>query len=405
VPWLADHVLLNQIVFPAAAYIAMVGESLRQLHNSKLEAFVLKDFSISSALLLRSGNQSKIRTRMRTSKQDVETTQWYEFQIASFDGNRWIENSTGRTSALNTSGANKSIEPVPRSALQRHVAQAYWYDVLESKGLKYGPVFQGLEGISVSPVRHEAVATTLAEESAHYMMHPITIERCLQMLTVAECKGQGRKLTGLSVVTDIEYLTVSRGKKNKLNIGARSKSKQSGGFVGDLSAVSEDGHPVLEVRNCEASPIPISRHSSEDKIFSFVKWDTDASYCNLNKAFQTSNSGSYSSALVKVLGLLAHKNPKLRILEVGNTPGVITRSIFNVLQSVYGERLYSSYTYAATTFDETFRAKKIFKEASDINVVLLDIQHQIQTTMLPAAAYDVIITANVCMPSPCIRNC
>jgi len=374
----------------------MAGESMRQLSNGNLESYAVRDFSITSALLLRPDEKFKLRTRLRPVKVAGEPSQWYEIHITSYDGSHWVERCVSKVSPRSAPSSNDPDVPHPKDTLQRHVARAYWYDVLESRGLKYGPAFQGLDKISTALTEHKAVATISSlEDTTKYILHPVTIDQCLQILMVAAYKGQGRLLTELSIVTAIENLVVFSGGRAKLKIGGMAAKSRSGGLTGDVSVVSEDGYPILLIERCETSLVPNDRPKSEDKLFSFVKWDTDATYCNLNQALAPSNSQPDPSTLLDVLKLLAHKNPKLRILELGNGADETTRLVLNALKSQYGERLYLTYTYAATSFDAVFWAKATFKGTRNINVVFFDAEQQLQSQILQAGAYDLIITTDV----------
>lgn len=400
VSWLAEHALLDQIVFPAAAYIAMAGESMRQLSNGHLESYTVNDFSITSALILERDQKSKLRTTLRPMNVARETGRWYALQIMSYDGSHWTEQCVGKISPHGAPSSNDSDVPPPGVNLQRHVPQAYWYDVLENGGLKYGPAFQGLDEISTALTDDKAVATISPfGDPTKYILHPVTIEQCLQILMVAACRGQGQSLTGLSVVTAIEHFVVFSGGQLKFKIGGTAAKSRSGGVVADVSVVSGDGRPILSIKGCETSLVPSHRSKQEDKLLSFVKWDTDATFCNLHQAFAPSHSKPDSSMIADVLKLLAHKNPKLRILELGNGAEETTRLILNTLRSRYGERLYLTYTYATTTLDAAFKVKAAFKGTSNINVVFYDVEQQLQSSNLQAGAYDLIITTDVRLPN------
>lgn len=396
VPWLADHVILDQIVFPAAGYIVMAGESIRQLLNGGLTSYTVRDFSITSALLLTPDEILKLRTNLRPVKVTGETGQWYEVLITSYNGSHWIEQCVSKVSPYNTSSPIKPVVSQPKDTLKRQVARAYWYDVLESSGLKYGPAFQGLDEIFTTPTEHKAVAIiSPIKDITKYILHPVTIDQCLQTVMVAACKGQGRSLTELSVVTAIEHLVVHSDHREKLEARAMAAKVRSGGWTGDVSVVAEDGHPILLMKRCKTSTVPKDRPKREERLLSFVKWDTDATYCNLNEVLAPSHTSMDSSIILVVLKLLAHKNPRLRILELGNGADETTRSILNALKSQYDERLALTYTYAVTSLDAAFRAKAAFKGSRNVNVVFFDVEQLLKSHMLEDGAYDLVITTDV----------
>lgn len=369
---------------------------MRQLSNGNLESYSMKNLSITSALLLNLDGKVRIRTRLRPVEVAGEMNQWFEMRITSYDGSHWVEQCVSKVSPRSGLNSNDPDAPNPQNPLQRHVARDYWYDVLESCGVKYGPAFRGLDGISTAVLEHKSVASISSfEDTTSYILHPVTMDQCLQIVVIAACKGQGRSLTRLSVVTAIEHLVVFNGGRSKLRIGGMATKNSSGSLTGNVSVVSEDGHPILLVKGCKTSLVPNERQKCEDKLFSFIEWDTDATYCNLNQAIVPSHSKPDPSRFLDVIKLLAHKNPKLRILELGSGADETTRLIINALKSQDGELLYLTYTYAATSFDAAFKAKRTFRGTSNLNVLFFDIDQQSRSQTLQAGSYDLIITTDV----------
>lgn len=371
----------------------MAGESLRQSSNQNLASYAVKDFRITSALLLRLDEKLNLRTRLRPMNVAGDTSQWFEIQISSYDGSHWIEQCVGKVSPRSTTSSNNSSLLRRHDGLQKHVSRTYWYNMLESSGLRYGPAFRGLDDISAAPTEHRAVATISSlNDPTNYIIHPVTIDQFMQIVLVAVCRGQGQSLTELSTVTAIEHLVVFDGGQGTLKIEGKAAKGRSGGVTGDVLVVSEDGHPKLSIKCCEMSPVTSARPTQEDKLLSFVKWDTDATYCNLNQAVASSKSQQDPSMTLDILKLLAHKNPKLRILGIGNGADETTHLILNALKSEFGERLYTTYTYAATDLDAAFRTKAGFKGTRNINVVFFDLEQQLHSHILGAGAYDLRIS-------------
>ena len=400
IPWLAEHVLLNQIVLPAAAYITVAGEAVRQLSDENLESYTVKDFSITSPLILKQDPKPKFQTTLRPAKVISGSAQWYAFRITSFDGRFWTEHCTGQIAPHGILSSNDLDVPAPGADLPRQVSQDYWYDVLENLGLKYGPAFQGLDEISTALADHKAVATISGfGDRAKYIFHPVTLEQCLQILMVAASKGQGKSQSGLSVVTTIEHLMVSSRGQVKLQIKGIAAKSSSGSVEGDVSVMTDNDIPVLSIKGCKTSPVPAPRPEQEERVLSFVKWDTDATFHDLNQYFALSHSKPDPPTILDVIKLFAHKNPKLKILELGNGADEMTRLILNSLRSGFGERLYLNYTYAATSLDAAFKLKAAFRGASDVSVEYYNGEQHLRSSNLQAGAYDLIITTNVSSPS------
>ena len=298
-------------------------------------------------------------------------------------------------------------------------------------------------------------------------------------------------------------------------MGAKSKMRDG---VAAKSSVSESDNAVLSKHRHESSMGPKGSHKSENKLLSFVEWDTDPVYYNLNRSLTPFHSqldssillerfvllqlldmkGSFSGpgqvhlqkihdavaskkqgsfglisdtspfkelndnarkqllqsvktqisgttlepqyllleqlltsntpflkssaereklldqchpivrnngVLAGILRRLARKNPKLRILELGNGADGTTRLILDTLKSEYGECMYSTYTYAATSLDATNRAKETFKAACNINVVHFDVEKEVQDQILQAGVYDLVITTDLISPAKNLGVC
>ena len=393
VHWLNDHVILDQVFFPAAGYIAMACESIRQLSESHLESHIIRDFSISSALFLKPGDKIGLRTQLHAAEMVEEAGEWYEIWIEYFDESDWIELCVGKVSPCHTPISKDSDLPMPNDSLRKQVSQTYWYDMLESNGLRYGPAFQRLGELSTSPAGYKAFGTLCSPgDTIKHIFHPVQVDQCLQIILLAGCRGQGRLLPGLPILTAIERIVVCVAEQTRLKVGATAVNNGSDRVKGTVSVVSCDGHPVLSAKGCEISFLHNDRMKRENKLFSFFKWDTDATYCNLNRDVRLCDSSLYSSIMIRALKLLAHKNPRLKILELGSGNDEITREVLKVLAGNFGERLYLTYTYAATSLDAAFKVKAAFKGNRSINVTFF-VPEQLQS--FEAGAFDVLITTDV----------
>lgn len=191
VPWLADHVVANHIVFPAAGYVAMAGEAIRQLfRSSSSTAFSVRALSIASTMLLQTGRPTEIMTRLQPHRlTDSQDSTWFDFCIMSHDGNRWTRHCSGQVhvgnvSTPSTRGMSSSI---PEG--KREVDSTKWYQAAKSVGLEYGPAFQGMQHISYDLTRSCTVATLRpTQQSFDFFLHPTTVDQLLQ------CSLYGRNI-------------------------------------------------------------------------------------------------------------------------------------------------------------------------------------------------------------------
>ncbi|KAF5641441.1 polyketide synthase [Fusarium tjaetaba] len=210
IPWLMDHKLNQDVVFPFAGYIAIAGEAIRQVTQSPLGgSYRLRHVVAHQALLL--SDSVEISTSLRIHQlNDLEDSTWYEFTISSYDSSCWTKHCTGQVSILEKARVTDWTPEV----LPRRVDCARIYSQLAYVGFVYGPEFRGLLDVTVSPSEHlvyGCVSNKTKQNQSAFTLHPATIDTGLQLLLVSEARGLARNIAELVVPTAIEEVEISTG--------------------------------------------------------------------------------------------------------------------------------------------------------------------------------------------------
>ena len=276
VPWIQDHMIINDVVFPAAGYITMAGEAVRQL--TERNDFTLRNVLIRTALVF----QDSKTTEMMTSLRSVQLTttlssDWYEVVISSYNGTSWIKHFTCQARA----GQDQAIRAEHIEEFSREVPASAWYSAMRRIGLNYGPAFQGLSNISASPQRGTSVANLLNQHGSadsSYELHPTVIDSCLQLFTVAMSGGIARHLQKLCVPTEIEELYVRQGIP-EMRVKVVASSSTSGTIMGDAVATAGN-EVVIQLKGGKFSPLEDQAPSDvEDPIAGAqLDWKPDISF-------------------------------------------------------------------------------------------------------------------------------
>ena len=237
VPWLRDHCVGNDIVFPGAGYIAMAGEAIFQIDD--VRDFTIREMELTKAMVLYNDKQIELLTSLRprrlTSTLDSD---WYEFQIISYDGVAWSKHCFGFV----RSGRASTDLPKKTEALERQVSSSRWYETMARVGLNYGPRFTGLENITASVLEKVAAAEVVDKQDtaeSSYMLHPSTLDLIFQCLTVATCQGIYRNLKTLFLPTILGELYVGNAAEKAIRVNAVAAGKP-GSLQGDSYGVAED---------------------------------------------------------------------------------------------------------------------------------------------------------------------
>jgi hypothetical protein len=102
-----------------------------------------------------------------------------------------------------------------------------------------------------------------------------------------------------------------------------------------------------------------------------------------------------SGTLYEPLRLLAYKNPKLNVLELGSGTRDSTNLVLKALRTQFDEPLYSSYLSASTSLDATTDLKESLRENGNVQSLIFNAEKSIEEQGLKAGTYDLIIITDV----------
>ncbi|KAL8747856.1 MAG: hypothetical protein Q9190_000304 [Brigantiaea leucoxantha] len=251
VPWIKEHEVAGDILFPGVGYVCMAGEAIRQLTGS--DSFTARRVHIKSALVLHQGQNTEIITNLRRcSLTNTLDSVWYDYTVSSLNGSTWIKHSFGQIRAGSEFPKTAPVlEPLPRKVETRS-----WYRVMKRFGLEYGPRFFGMRDISAHPIRKEALATVPndnREGESQYAIHPVSLDCIIQIFSTAAYHGLPKKFKHLAIPTYIEELYVAPAEAD-IHMQAYADDVPKGAMSGDLVATS-NGKCVVDMKGLSLSRI------------------------------------------------------------------------------------------------------------------------------------------------------
>lgn len=244
-PWVLDHCIRREVVFPAAAYLAMAGELVMQLAEGPDEkrdrricsGFVLRDVRIETALVLCRGQRVELLTKAYSEQliEHPKDPKWWEVSVWSLSSGQdgrddWVKHFACRAKAVDQNhvvNIPPQMDPLAvkmenfQDSHLRLVNTSSWYKALRRVGYNYGPQFRATDGIRAATTSSEAycsvkakfdddlVSTSLNGECS-YVMHPTMIDHMLQALIVAGHSGEPRRMDKLWLPTMIEEVFIAR---------------------------------------------------------------------------------------------------------------------------------------------------------------------------------------------------
>ncbi|OJZ90228.1 hypothetical protein ASPFODRAFT_56562 [Aspergillus luchuensis CBS 106.47] len=268
VPWLEDHRVGGDIVFPGAGYIAMVGEAIRRITG--IPEYTIHRLHMNNALLLHSGTPVEIITNIRPGRiTSVSDSAAFEFTISSFVNEYWTKHCTGFVRAGRWT---QNTDCHLMDALPRRVNSSIWYRALSALGLTYGPTFQGLEDITVDPTGGKAIATVngnFQHSESFYHIHPTIIDQCLQLMILAKCGGKSRKIERPVVPKTIKELQIAPASQ-AFCIQVSVCAEDDDVLDGRILAFS-NGQPALQMASCTFSSLDV-QEKVDDLAATQMRW-------------------------------------------------------------------------------------------------------------------------------------
>ncbi|WP_232536932.1 type I polyketide synthase [Cystobacter fuscus] len=180
-PYLADHRVWGESVFPGAGYVEMALSSGAEVLGEA--GLVLEDVSLSEMLTLEPRG-----TRLAQVVVSEEGAGRASFQISSrAPGDKsWRKHAAGRLRREEGAALARTVEPpgLSRERMTVALSSEVHYQRRQEQGLAYGPAFQSLRQLWRSAregLGRLELPAQVSSESGEYRLHPSLLDACLQV--------------------------------------------------------------------------------------------------------------------------------------------------------------------------------------------------------------------------------
>ncbi|KAI0428586.1 polyketide synthase [Xylaria sp. FL1042] len=198
IPWLADHIIDDLVIFPASGYICMAVEATRQLRRERfperaLEYLVLRNVSFVRGLIIPNAPH-RIELQLSFRKLDLLPLA-FAFSVTSLSEGEWVENCNGVIEGVLTSASQGTVLSGESSFIDEvtlpngiTMTAAELYAQLAGQGNVYKPSFAAVHSFTISENGREAVARVEIPDIASLMpkkhqephlIHPTTLDAIL----------------------------------------------------------------------------------------------------------------------------------------------------------------------------------------------------------------------------------
>lgn len=409
VPWLKDHKMGADILMPGSGYITMALEAIWQKWNATEAgedgpvksindlAYRFRNVRFDKALVLEEGEVTEVQLWLTPQP---GSKSWHEFRIASTNGDRLIDHSSGLVRVQDVVEA--SLPEAEAGELKFPTAGQLWYKAQSEIGYGFGPSFQKLIQVeSTCGQRHGRSLVNLeAPESkwtpqTYYPVHPASLDGCFQTVTPSLWSGERGSLNAVvvpSLLDDLVINKVPQTLKKGLSLAnseytGRGRLSEAKSYLANCT-VYDPETGALAVKMSGLRFVELDTGVKADPhTFDQIAWKPDITFLTQDKLSQLPAS-SPSDRIHHVIDLVAHKQPALRVLEV-NLDAADTSSLWFDVSDASSRAAYGEYALASINGRSLVDVQTQHEEKRNTSFLLLNASAQ--GLDLPKESYDLTI--------------
>ncbi|WP_372739185.1 SDR family NAD(P)-dependent oxidoreductase [Neptunomonas sp.] len=257
-PWLADHAVGDNIVFPGAGFAEILFAAIdltTSKSNTPKTVIELEEFEIKTPLLLDDNSCKKIRTTLNPETGQV-TIKSREYVT----GESWTPNASGRYLKAPTElHLSEQAPALPDS--DADFTLATHLELNKAAGLNYGPAFQTISHGWVSP--SEVLAVFVPQQHPEYTLHPGQLD-CAFQLIIHFLKDQLATHQGIAYVpTKIGRIFVRSGEYKLHTAKACLLKRSPHSITASFSLFDENGLQIAALDEARFRAVRVNKTAAQ----------------------------------------------------------------------------------------------------------------------------------------------
>ncbi|KAH6650452.1 hypothetical protein F5144DRAFT_45973 [Chaetomium tenue] len=289
VPWLRDHRVQNQAIFPGAGYIATGLEAVRELlGNEPLLLVNMQDILIGQALIIpEPGSVETLVSVTNIVRGADKITARFTFfaDEGRADSVSMAEKASANLIISLGEPDPDALPPRPEPGRDYHmldVPAERFYDAVGSLGFGYTGPFRALSGLSrkMDYATGSVVQPGPTEGFGRLLVHPAALDAAVQSIILAYCFPGDTRLRTTHLPTRIDSLRVNIPlcEDNRSAQTPFRSSVPSGGGVelsdinGDVDLYDENGSTLIQLQGLHTKPLVPPTPSTDLPLFTEWVW-------------------------------------------------------------------------------------------------------------------------------------
>ena len=289
VPWLSGHQLQDQIVFPAAGYVAMALEASKTLiEKEKVRLIEVQDFVIHQAMTF-NDDESGVETlftitNVTRAQQDLIQAGFSFYSAVGKEADAMTLMATGRLQ-ITIGEISASLLP-PRALPEPNMVEVEterFYSSLADLGYGYTGPFRALSSMKRKWGQSTGLVAKPVPDDPEkaLMVHPGLLDAAIQAIILAYSYPNDGRLWSLLLPTSIQTIRVNPSlstlhpeRELLLPFDCSLRDVDSAALFGDVDVYTEDGqYAIIQVEGMQAVPFSGATLDNDTLLFSKMVYE------------------------------------------------------------------------------------------------------------------------------------
>ncbi|RYP20500.1 hypothetical protein DL765_002745 [Monosporascus sp. GIB2] len=383
VPWLKDHSLGGEAVFPAAVAMEATTQVMELMDRGiQVTNYLFRDVSIKKALVTPEddiGIEVIFNLRPSVDSDGKSESTWWDFNVSSIDQNGILNDHM--IGSITVNGRAERPAPRPPVHLNQRASGKEWNSALRAVGFDYGPTFadmtdiefNGRDYICTCKTKVKTRTGNMVGESRH-ILHPATVDSCLQLMIASIYAGRSKAMAAAIAPIQVDEICIWKPTDTQLGDGRATAWTDERGvrsFVCGNQLLSNDGQVLMEIHNMRGTlyeaAVPQSATADGKQMpYGQMAWKLDADCL------------ASAVSVEEFVELAAFKNPTIKVLDIG---GAHAAALLEKISEL-------DYTGIMRESESTERDLDAFKNAK---WQVVDFEKSLSDQGLEDGSFDVVI--------------
>ncbi|QKX62342.1 uncharacterized protein TRUGW13939_09501 [Talaromyces rugulosus] len=422
VPWLKDHRMGPDVLVPGMAFAAMALEAMYQKfcalypeETSSVQspgdlAYRFRNIKFDRAVVLEEGKPAKLLLSLMDVPGSKDWHQFRVFTVASDNQEVIYEHCAGLIRVQEPLGDDHQLSGADLAPLRYPQSAAPWYKLQREMGSHFGPSFSKIKQWETVSGQQTCRSTLSLEPppskwdpQSYYPIHPAVLDVCQQTATAAFLAGERSTLNDVIILSQIDDMVINRlpdQVKNGLSVaeaewtGRGRKSHVQSWSTNVAIHDPNSGALYVRFRGLKYVSLDVDR-KPDPHSFNSVNWRPDIFHMTQDQLLYFSSTAS--SKFNEAVDLIAHKTPRLSVLEINFNDTESSGNLSLWLQngnsaSRSARAAFSHYTFASPNAQALVATESANGgKGGDINFHLLALNQENWGLPSEKMLYDLVI--------------